>query len=196
MKRTRGRPAGMSGGAARALEDHEVRNLLRAARSRSTGARDEALIEMCLCGLRIAEPCSVRLGQVLNQAGRIEETFVIHGNDTKNGKSRRVYLSKSAMAALDRYVREAFAETTDGNQMLFGITPNYATTLVKKIMNEAGINASSHSLRRSAAQKLQSHGVHPAHIQQVLSHSSLAVTVRYLDTSTTNIKKAMEIIKW
>ena len=192
----RGRPANVSGGPARALEAFEVRNILRAAQVRKTGLRDVALIEMCLCGLRISEPCAVSLGQVLNSFGKIQDTFVIHGTHTKNGKSRRVYLSQSAMNALDRYVSANFDVEADTDKPLFGLTPNYATTMVKKIMVEAGVNASSHSLRRTAAEKLQEHGVHPAHLQQVLSHSTLSITMRYLDTSTTNITKAVQVLSW
>jgi integrase/recombinase XerD len=79
---------------------------------------------------------------------------------------------------------------------LFGITPNYATTLVKQLFRDAGIVGTSHSLRRTAASKLQENGVGVRHIQEVLGHTSLTTTQVYLDKNPAHVQNAVQTLDW
>jgi integrase/recombinase XerD len=192
----RGRPAGISGGQAVALNRSQVRTLLNFTRGGHDGTRRAAFLELLLSGLRVSEPLVLEAGMVLNLRGEVQDTFVINGTHMKNGKSRRVFLTKSAQKAIAALINELGA--VERETRLFPWTPNYATTMVKRLMLEAGLpsSCSSHSLRRTCAETLQGLGISVPHISQVLSHSSIAVTARYLDTSTSNVRNAVAVLSW
>lgn len=61
------------------------------------------------------------------------------------------------------------------------MSPNAAVQLIGKIFKAAGVeNASSHSLRRTWANKMRrDNGADMFLIQQLLGHSSLATTQKY-----------------
>lgn len=191
-----GRPAGKSGGQAAALNRAQVRRLLQTTRGGHDGTRRAAFLECLLSGLRVSEPLVLTAGMVVNLRGEVQDTFVINGAHMKNGKSRRVFLTKSAQKSLIALVSELGAVETD--TLLFPWTPNYATTMVKRLMLEAGLpsSCSSHSLRRTCAETLQELGISVPHISQVLSHSSIATTARYLDTSSSNVRNAVAVLSW
>lgn len=187
-----GRPVGASGGKAPALTSDEVRRLLAVTGGLENSARNLALIHVLLCGLRVSEPLAMRVKDVFD--GRtVATSFVLAGTNTKTGKTRRVYLTDQAKKALATWINQG---QLDPNDRVFALTSNYATTLVKSLMKASGLVGSSHSLRRTAANQLQEHGVSVRHIQDVLGHSHLNTTQIYLDASPVNVAKAVSTLNW
>lgn len=193
MANTVGRPANKSGGKAPCLTADEVKRLLAVAAGGSNGVRNVAFLHVLLCGLRVSEPLSMRVSDVVDGRGEVSDSFILAGVNNKSGRTRRVFLTGQARKALASYIKDA--ELT-ANDSVFPITPNYATTMVKGIMNIAGVSGSSHSLRRTAATQLQGNGVSVRHIQEVLGHSHLNTTQVYLDSSPVNVAKAVSTLSW
>ena len=190
-----GRPAGRSGGQAPALTTAEVERLLKCTAGSANGVRNVAFLRMLLCGLRVSEPLSIRVRDIRTKDGVVLDQFVLQGANTKNGKTRRVFLTPKTQKAVAAWIESM--PSIKGEAPVFDLKPNYATTLVKRLMSDAGLShASSHSLRRSAAHQLQDKGISIPHISQVLGHSSVAVTSHYLDKSPANVAKAIQALDW
>jgi integrase/recombinase XerD len=186
----RGRPAGVGGGQAPALTPEQVKILLRVTASDpQNGIRNLALLHMCLTGLRVAEPLMLTRQQVTTSDGSVAESFVL-GNWTKGKQARRCYLTASARKSLQNWLDIQPNQNPDAK--IFDLTPNYAVTLVKHLLRNAGLKeCSSHSLRRSAATSLLSSGVDVKTIMLVLGHKNLSTTSAYLARSTTEVQKAV-----
>lgn len=189
-----GRPRNESGGQANALSTEEVKRLLKVARASSNGLRNAALISVCLSGARISEPLSMTVGMVLAPNGSIHSSFVLGAGRSKNKQARRIFLSKQARLLVAELVAEM--GSVPSGTLLFPLKRNYATRLVNNLLREAGINSSSHGLRRSAATQLQEHGISVPHIQQALGHKNLFSTQVYLDKSPVNVEKAISVLPW
>jgi integrase/recombinase XerD len=198
MKNKAGRPKGSGGGSAPRLSDAEVKRLIQFANGGSNGTRNVALLHFLLSGCRVSEPLSLKVRDILNAKGEVADNFILQSNVAKNGKTRRIFLSKQAIAALGALCDDirATSPVKPDEEMLFPIASNYATTLVKQLLVGAGISATSHSLRRTAASKLQENGVAPRHIQEVLGHSSLATTQIYLDKNPALVANAVSTLEW
>jgi integrase/recombinase XerD len=164
---------------ARPLLDHEIERL-----TRGCPLRDRALVWACLgAGLRASEACDLRCGDV----GQDGAVLV---RDGKGGEARIVYLSGQALEAVSQH--RVTLEDQGEDSPLFPsrkrrsgrpacMNPTSAVDLIKRLMAERGItNASSHSLRRTHAQALETRGVNPRIIQRQLGHKNLNTTERYL----------------
>ena len=188
-----GRPVGSSSGGARSLTDAEVVRLLKVARAGSL--RDYAYLAFLLgTGARVSEPLMLKVSDVAPD-GTVLESVALDKNQTKNGKSRRLWLSQTAAKAMKAYLA---AEDADLNRPLFigragkPLNSNYATQLIGKLMVEAGIpDASSHSCRKTFATKLVENGIALPHIQKLLGHSSLATTQKYLTSTDADLSRAV-----
>lgn len=188
-----GRPVNSGGGKAPNLTTEEVRRLLAVAAGGANGVRNVALVHLMLCGLRVSEPLSIRVGDVVDAKGQVQESFVLGAINTKSHRTRRVFLTLQARKAVAAHLA---ASGATGNDRLFPITANYTTTLIKQLMQLAGVNGTSHSLRRTAATQLQTNGVAVRHIQEVLGHSHLNTTQIYLDANPANIANAVSTLNW
>jgi integrase len=191
---TKGRPKNSSGGQAAPLSQEEVKRLIKVARASPNGLRNAALISVCLSGARVSEPLCVRVGDVVSNTGSIYESFVLPAGNSKSRQARRIYLSKQARLLLAELVAELGPCSPE--TLLFPLKANYATRLVNGLMREAGINSSSHGLRRSAATELQKAGISVPHIQQALGHKNLFSTQFYLDRSPVNVANAIKVLPW
>ena len=197
MKNKVGRPKGSGGGSAPRLTDAEVKRLIQFANGGANATRNVALLHFLLSGCRVSEPLSLRVRDILNAQGQVADNFILASERAKNGKTRRIFLSKQAIASVAALVEDVRAVSVKPeDELLFPIASNYATTLIKQLLVGAGISATSHSLRRTAASKLQENGVAPRHIQEVLGHSSLATTQIYLDKNPALVANAVSTLEW
>jgi|SRR6185312_1208506 len=164
---------------ARPLLAHEIARLLI-----GCSPRDRALMWCCLgAGLRAAEAAALRVGDV-GQDGAVE----VH--TAKGGEPRRVYLTGQALEAVMQWratlefrgdLDPLFPSRKKRNGRPQSITGASAVDLVKHLMEQAGVsNASSHSLRRTHAQRLEETGSNPRIIQRQLGHKQLNTTETYL----------------
>lgn len=188
-----GRPAGKSGGQAPSLTSDQVKRLLAVAAGSSNGTRNVAFLHLLLSGLRVGEPLPMRVKDVVDKRGDVLDSFVLQAADNKSGRNRRVFLTAQAKKAVGEWVKEAMLTDDD---RLFPVTSNYATTMVKNLMQLAAVPGSSHSLRRTAATHLQSNGISVRHIQSVLGHRHLNTTQLYLDASPAIVANAISTLSW
>ncbi len=73
-----------------------------------------------------------------------------------------------------------------------GISAHYVSRLVSKWMHAAGVNASGHALRHTAATDMLRDGAHGRDVQNALGHASLATTQRYMPWLVGDLRTAME----
>ncbi len=115
------------------------------------------------------------------RSGRIEE-------GTKNGKGRRIELSQTAVEALRSHRAGQEGEMGkgyDGRGLVFATskgTPTSGTNLVnrsfKPLLKRAGVpNIRFHDLRHTCATIRFMKGQHPKNVQELLGHSSVAITL-------------------
>ena len=110
---------------------------------------------------------------------------VLHG---KGDRSRLVGLDPAAVAVISRWLDKRTALGFNGRHAIFctlrgrPVQTVYIRNLLKRLARKTGITkrANPHSLRHACAFELANEGV-PVHcIQQILGHTSLATTDRYI----------------
>lgn len=195
MTKQAGRPKGVSGGQAPALTMQQLKTLMKVAGADPiNGLRNVAFLQILASGCRVSEPTHIRLCDVIDGKGGVVSSFVLGSSQNKSGRPRRVYLTEAAKKALAAYLE---ASSFDPNEKIFDLNPNYATQLVKRLMVDAGLpHASSHSLRRTFAHALDDMGTKTQFISAALGHSTISVTVQYLDCSTSNAEKAVSNLRF
>lgn len=180
---------------ARPLLSHEIARLLT-----TCTMRNRALMWCCLGGgLRAAESAALRVGDV-GQDGALE----VH--TAKGGEPRRVYLTGQALEAVMQWratlefkgaLDPLFPSRKKRNGRPQAISGAAAVDLMKLLMEQAGVsNASSHSLRRTHAQRLEESGSNPRIIQRQLGHKQLTTTEVYLAAYPPNYRETIRELEF
>ncbi len=155
-------------------------------------SRNLALIDILIStGIRIGEASAISIDDIIES----EKTLLIHG---KGRKQRLIYIScPETWDNLNKWlnIRKEINVSTNkifinrsGNQLgIHGIEYIY-----KRIKENAGINPSStpHYLRHTFATNLLSNGADLRSVQELLGHSSVAITEIYTEI-TAQRKKAI-----
>ncbi len=180
----------------RPLTAEQVKVLLSEAR----GERLEALFVVAVtAGLRIGELSSIQWSDldVESNTLRVRRTLSRAKNGPryttpKNGKGRNIKLTAMATAALQRHrVRqnaERLAAGADwqGDDLIFCREDGRPLTRelvarqnLKPLLRSCGLpeDCTPHQLRHTCATLLLSRGVHPKFVQELLGHSSIALTL-------------------
>lgn len=139
-------------------------------------------------GLRCGEVARLEVGD-LDWAGRV---VLVHG---KGGHERVLPLSAQTAGSLSRYLSERPATagplvrsyTRPGQAIL----PGRISHLVGRWMRDAGVAASGHALRHTAATDMLRAGAHVRDVQTALGHASLATTQRYMPWVVGDLRVAM-----
>jgi integrase len=150
-----------------------------------------------LTGLRLTECASLRWSDI-NFETRIL-TIKTKGNRKQDKKPRQIPLTDPLIALLlslkgqhvifvFTYVAtKSFINPANGRQMVKGqrypVTPNYLRGAVQVDWSRAGIDASFHDLRRTAARQVYDATNDIRAAQHFLGHSSVATTEVYLGVS-------------
>jgi len=155
--------------------------------------RDRALLELLYgCGLRAAEACDLRLGDVRIEAGSLRVTG-------KGGKQRVVPLGGAAEAALQRYLARGRPRmaTAGRTQRLFvsvrgrPLHPSDVRRALLRALERAGIpQRSPHALRHTFATHLLEGGADLRSIQDMLGHASVGTTQVYTHVSVRHLRTA------
>lgn len=157
-------------------------------------SRNLALIDVLMStGIRIGEASAISLDDIIES----EKTLLIHG---KGRKQRLIYIScDETWNNLNKWlnIRKEMNVSTDklfvnrsGNQLgIHGIEYIY-----KRIKENAGINPSStpHYLRHTFATNLLSNGADLRSVQELLGHSSVAITEIYTEITTQRKKEVLD----
>lgn len=157
-------------------------------------SRNLALIDVLIStGIRIGEASAISLDDIVES----EKTLLIHG---KGRKQRLIYIScDETWNNLNKWldIRKEMDIPTDklfvnrsGNQLgIHGIEYIY-----KRIKENAGINPSStpHYLRHTFATNLLSNGADLRSVQELLGHSSVAITEIYTEITAQRKKEVLD----
>lgn len=129
---------------------------------------------MAETGMRIAELTNLKIGNFSNK--KIQ--FIGKGN-----KSREVYIKDETAQLLREYINKFDIQNYLWGTTLNGTSPT--TNTIRKRMKQAFIAAGikgfyPHALRHSFATNLQCKGAEIAEIKEMMGHSSVTTTERYL----------------
>lgn len=174
------------------LEDDEVKRLLELPFVGPIGQRDRAILEVMIAsGLRVSEVSALTFSQLDLAEGEIR----VLG---KGNKERLALLGRSALEALDSYLKEGrgflLQEKTDRvflNRDGGGLQARSIARMLVKRAREAGIERtiSPHTLRHSFATHLLSHGADLRVVQELLGHASLSTTQIYTHVSQERLRQ-------
>ena len=187
----------------KSLAEPEVNEMLERAamaadhpQARATALRDRAILELLYGGgLRVSEVTGLSTGDLALDAGRVQ----VRG---KGDKERIVPLGRSALEALEEYLREgrphlariSTARRTGGSRQdsarLFlslrgmPLTRQWVWHLVKS----ADKSATPHKLRHSCATHMVEHGADLRSVQLLLGHADISTTQVYTHLALGRLK--------
>ena len=144
------------------------------------------LVALCgLCGLRISETLTIRASSIDPHT----QTLTVTG---KGDKTRRVPISDAAWEILEEAYCRSFL---DEDRAFVGIGNRSARRTVTSLGRRAGLvrRVASHDLRATFATNLLKKGVNLRIIQELLGHSSIAVTEAYLGVTNDEMKAAVNL---
>ena len=156
----------------KSLAESEVVEMLERAglaashpQAKATALRDSAILELFYAGgLRVSEVTALSTGDLALDAGRVH----VRG---KGDKERIVPLGRSAVEALETYLREG--------------RPHLARIGSVKMSNGA---ASPHRLRHSCATHMVEHGADLRSVQILLGHADISTTQVYTHLALGRLK--------
>lgn len=159
--------------------------------------RDYCILTLFLnCGLRLAELCSLNLGDI-----KPDGTMTVTG---KGNKERLVYLNDACQRAVAEYIAVRPTDDiafTDRNALFISrnhrrISNKTVQHIVKTYLEKAGLGGqgfSTHKLRHTAATLMYQHGqVDIRVLKDILGHSNLGTTQIYTHVSDSQIKNAVD----
>ena len=164
--------------APRALDEHELRSVFRAA-ERCGRARDRAAVGLlALAGLRLSELAALDIDDLALSARKGTVT-VRHG---KGDATRSLPLSSEARTLLELWLRERPPGTTAA--LFVGPAGERLSTralarVVERIGTAAGVELSPHVLRHTFVTRLVRSGADVVLVAELAGHRSLETTRRY-----------------
>ena len=187
----------------KSLAEPEVAEMLERAamlashpQAQATALRDRAILELLYAGgLRVSEITSLSTGDLAADAGRVH----VRG---KGDKERIVPLGRSALEALEDYLREGRPHLArisskrktvntrhDGTRLFLSLrgmplTRQWVWHLVKMSNNAA----SPHKLRHSCATHMVEHGADLRSVQTMLGHADISTTQVYTHLALGRLK--------
>jgi len=159
-------------------------------------ARDRAVLILShYLGLRAKELAALRIGDVFDPTvGRVREVVRLLSTMTKGGKYREVFLvNEQARSYVLAHLQTRSLRHMDAplfqSQRGGHFSANSMQRLVAICYDRAGVQASSHSGRRSFATNLIERGADIYSVQQMLGHASITTTQAYFQTSPERLRK-------
>jgi len=152
-----------------------------------------------LCLLRVGEVASLKVCDVVNADGEINDVIFLTAEQTKGNDSRRVFVSKKAKQVLKRYIQSDLSVLQRtflfNTQKSKRFNTNALTTLLKRLYERAAIKgATSHSGRRSGITALSVKGVSVRVIAELANHKQIATTQKYIDVNDNMMQNAVELL--
>jgi integrase/recombinase XerD len=185
-------------GQAKTLTETDVRKVLRHIETKKYAIRNRCIFLTGLwSGMRVGELAHLRISDVLNADGTIKHEVRLKPEQTKGHRSRTVFLSSRLRDELAYYLRYKSTDFPErplfSTRMRSGFTPNTLAQTMFWLFRDAGVDASSHSMRRSFATKLGASGISIRVIQKALGHANIATTAEYVFASDDMLRKAVEV---
>jgi integrase/recombinase XerD len=159
------------------LLPEEVKLLVEAVKETRQGQRDGLLIQVLFqCGLRISEALSLTPSHIHQLEGKSIIDIIGKGK-----KPRQVSIPERLVDRLKAY---AYEKKLGSHEQFFPINRTRGFQIIKRAAKEAELNKKvfPHLLRHSdAIERLKQTG-NPKALQLHLGHSSMVMTMRYLNT--------------
>ena len=164
-------------------------------RYKKSYAKDLMLFKIGInCGMRVNDLLSIEWKDIFKPGTKqFKEYFVPKEQKTK--KVRQIFINKSFRAAVKEYLKYIPDTKLDGyvftNRQGDRLSDASVDKLMKLLEKELDIpNLSTHSLRKTFAYHMYMQTQDLSLVQEILQHSSVAVTRRYLGISQDVKKKA------
>jgi integrase/recombinase XerD len=192
-------PKGKNMGQAKTLTDVDVRKILRHINTTKYALRNRCIFLMGLwSGMRVGEIANLKIGDVLNTDGTIKHEVRLKAAQTKGKRPRTVFLSSKLRDEIAYYLRYKCTDFVErplfATRCKAGFTPNTLAQTLFWIFRNSGVDASSHSMRRSYATTMGAAGISVRVIQKALGHANLATTAVYVEASDDMLRKAVEVV--
>lgn len=173
---------------------------MRIAETSNNGLRDRVALSLSfLAGMRIGEIAMLTIGDMRGLDGKAVEIINLSRHQTKDNRSRRVFISDELRKLLNQYLAK-ISQLDDSRAFIRssrtgGHFSNVSLSLrFKAIYENAGIKTSSHAGRRTFATRLNAAGIGMATIQQAMGHSSIQTTAGYCSVSDEQLVNAVNAI--
>ncbi len=184
---------------AKTLTKNEIDQVLAYLEKRKYPERNRAMFFMSLwAACRVGEIAALKMGDVVNPDGSIKGEVRLSASQTKGGQPRTVFLPKKLQEELEKYLVTRFVRNPEvpffhtANRL--GFTANTLTQHFFWMYRNAGIEASSHSGRRSRITELAQAGIGVRTLAAIAGHRSIVVTQRYIDVNPAMIRNAVELV--
>ena len=161
-------------------------------------SRDRAILyTYATTGLRVSELIGLTLKQYQDMKTNGNNVIKITG---KGNKERFVPFNQETQAAIDDYIKTRNMGTVHSDKLFLShygndIARNNLSMTLKGIAKKAGIpfwnEICNHAMRSACASIYGEAGVPVADIRDLLGHSDLAITSRYIKTSVENVSNAV-----
>lgn len=162
----------------RALNNIEIKALLQACRQSVNKELYYIVLVALYTGMRYSNIINMKKSNIKGNV------YQLDGKETKSGKGQLIYLHQDLMSELNQYIQ---AHSRDNIFITKRIKRSFKTALLK-----SGIeNFRFHDLRRTFATFLLYNNTNIKTIQNMLGHSSLMMTERYL---ANDAKKELDAI--
>ena len=187
--------------AAKSLTPAEIQQVLDYIAGNANAARNRCLFLMSvMAGLRVSELAGLTIGDIRRADGSVKAEVYLAAHRVKHAHARTVYVSTRLQSELQDYISTCkwFYE----EQPLFGIhhsprkafTANTLTQHFFWLYKRAGIQASSHSGRKTFLTSLASQGVSVFVLSSLAGHKSIATTQKYITVNDDMKRKAVELV--
>ena len=175
----------------RALTTEQYKEIIQTMREGFTGCRPNnriatALVLEANLGIRISDIVKLRLCDIVRDGGR----YHLEITEQKTGK-RRVFTVPDGIYGY--IVTYAMDNGIGKDEQLFPITERAVQKVLKLVCDYLGYESiSTHSFRKFFATEIyKNNGYDIALVQQLLQHSSTAVTQRYIGIAPRRIEAAL-----
>lgn len=147
-------------------------------------------------GLRISDILPLKLGDVQDKKG--DPKNYIYLTEKKTHKQRKIVLNSEVKKALqifftksDIYDLNTYLFTSEKSDKNRPLTKTMAWNLVNKWCREVGIieRVGTHTLRKTLGYQMRKKGIAIEVIQEMLGHSSVGVTSRYIGISQEELEE-------
>jgi len=190
-------------GKAKVLNKTEFNRVVKFQISTRHGLRNVLLLHLSFfLGLRSKEMASLIIGDLMDVNGDLKEEVTLKRHQTKRGKQRRFYITNDKL----KKVILQYLNTRKGvngnwdlnaplikNQMPSGkFSSASLQQCFKKMYESVGIDASSHSGRRSFCTNLSENGISITNLQTLMGHQSISTTALYINENPKILGKISE----
>lgn len=184
---------------AKVLTEADVKRILAVAAQDRHAARNRCVVMISiLAGLRAIELANLKIGSVVEGDGRVADRITFTKNQTKGSKPRSVPVSKRLAKELAAYLGTLRRTAPDAplftSQKGGGFNAHGIVVLLQRIYRAAGVNASSHSGRRTFASNLAEKGVGVFVLKELMGHASIQTTAVYVEAGEHQQRNAVELL--